>query len=134
MKAVKMGVLSSRCREWNSITKCAPLQADTLAARGRPGKESGRPLGILGIELNSDLMKDLPDLRFTTGMIVAAKTLEAAARNVPPVTGDMTHSLNGAPICSLAHLHDALSKQKSGDAVVLLIERSAQLIFVSFLL
>jgi serine protease Do len=109
-------------------------QADSLAGLADPAKNLVRPLGILGIELNSDLTKDLPDLRFTTGVIVAAKTLEATDRDVPLVTGDVIHSLNGTPITSLADLRDGLAKLKSGDAVALLIERNTQLIYVSFLL
>jgi serine protease Do len=111
-----------------------PHQADSLAALADPAKNLVRPLGILGIELNADLAKDLPELRITTGVIVAAKTLEATDREVPLVTGDVIHGLNGTSITSLAGLRDGLAKLKAGDAVVLQIERNEQIIYVSFLL
>lgn len=109
-------------------------QTDSLAGLADPAKSLVRPLGILGIELNSDLVKEFPDLRILTGVIVAAKTLEATDRDVPLVTGDVIHAVNGIPITSLQGLRDNLAKLKAGDAVALQIERNSQLIFVSFLL
>ncbi len=110
-----------------------PHQVDSLAGMADPVNNLVRHLGILGIELNPDLAKDLPDLRIPTGVIIAAKTLGATDGEVPLVTGDVIHSLNGTTITSMAGLREGLAKLKTGDAVALLVERNAQLIFVSFL-
>ena len=91
-------------------------------------------LGILGVELNFDLLKEFPDVRFTSGVIVAAKTSDAADREVPLQTGDVIHALNATPITDLAGLRSSLAALKTGDAVVLQIERYGQLIYVSFVL
>jgi serine protease Do len=109
-------------------------KADSLVDVADPVKNLVRPLGILGIELNLDMARDLPDLRIPTGVIVAAKTLGATDGDVPLQTGDVIHALNGTTITSLAGLRDELAKLKPGDAVGLQVERYTQLIYVSFLL
>jgi serine protease Do len=111
-----------------------PHKADSLVDTADPVKNLIRLLGILGIELNLDLARDLPALRIPTGVIVAAKTLGAADGEVPLETGDVIHAINGTTITTLAELRDALAKLKPGDAVALLVERYTQLIYVSFLL
>lgn len=110
-----------------------PHKADSLVDSADPVKNLVGPLGILGIELNLDLARDLPELRIPTGVIVAAKTLGAEDGEVPLQTGDVIHALNGTSITTLAGLRDGLAKLKPGDAVALLIERFGQLIYVSFL-
>jgi S1-C subfamily serine protease len=64
---------------------------------------------------------------------VAARTL-GASEEIPIQTGDVIHGVNGTTITTLAGLRQALDNLKSGDAVVLQVERYGQLIYVSFLL
>jgi serine protease Do len=109
-----------------------PHKADSLVDMVDPKKNIVRSLGIVGVELTLDLARTLPDLRLPTGIIVAAKTLGAAAEEVPLQSGDVIHALNGTPITTLAGLRESLAKLKSGDAVALLVERYGQLIYVSF--
>lgn len=101
---------------------------------GGPGKNLIRPLGILGIELNLDIAKNLPDLRIPSGVIVAVKSLGATDGDVPLQTGDVIHALNGTTITGLADLREGLAKLRPGEPVCLQIERYAQLIYVSFVL
>ena len=108
-----------------------PHKTDGLVDMADPATNLVAPLGILGIELNLDLAKLLPDLRIPTGVVVAARTTGAAGE-VPLQTADVIHAINGTPITTLAELRDALSKLKPGDAVALLVERYGQLIYVSF--
>ena len=111
-----------------------PHKMDSLVDLADASKNLVGQLGILGIELNADLAQSLPELRIPTGVIVAAKTLGTGDGEAPLETGDVIHALNGTPITSLAGLRDAMSKLKSGDAVALFVERSGQLVYVSFLL
>ena len=111
-----------------------PHKADNLVDLADPVKNLVRRLGILGVELNLDLARTLPDLRIPTGVIVAAKTLTATDGEVPLETGDVIHAINGTTITSVAGLRAALDKVKPGDAVALLVERFDQLIFVAFVL
>jgi serine protease Do len=110
-----------------------PHKTDSLTDLADPEKNLVRRLGILGVELNIDLARSLPDLRIPTGVIVAARTL-GAEQEIPLQTGDVIHALNGTPVTSLAGLRESLAKLKPGDAVALLVERFGQLIYVSFLL
>jgi serine protease Do len=108
-----------------------PHKVDSLVDSADPEKNLVGKLGILAIELNLDLAKNLPDLRIPTGVVVAAKTLGASAE-VPLQTGDVIHGVNGTPITTMAELRDSLAKLKPGDSVALLIERYAQMIYLSF--
>ena len=93
-----------------------------------------RRLGILGIDITPELLPSLPDLRITTGVIVAARTLGTETQEVQLQTGDVIHALNGTTIANLAALRAELDKLKTGDAVVLQVERYSQLIYVSFVI
>ena len=108
-----------------------PHKTDSLVDSADPEKNLVSPLGILGIELNLDLAKELPELRIPTGVVVAAKTLGGNGE-VPLQTGDVIHGVNGTTITTLADLRASLAKLKPGDSVALLIERYAQMIYVSF--
>jgi serine protease Do len=109
-----------------------PHKVDSLIDMVDPVKNLVRHLGILGIELTVDLAHSLPDLRIPSGVIVAAKTAEPGAGEIPLQTGDVIHGLNGATIVTMDDLHQGLAPLKPGDAVVLLIERYGQMIYVSF--
>jgi serine protease Do len=111
-----------------------PHKVDSLVDSVDPLKNLLPHLGVLGIELNLDLAHSLPDLRIPSGVIVAAKTSGAGIGEVPLQTGDVIHGLNGTTITSMADLREGLAKLATGDAVVLLIERYSQLIYVSFVL
>jgi serine protease Do len=111
-----------------------PHKVDSLVDLTDPVKNLVRRLGILAIELNVDLAHSLPDLRIPSGIIVAAKTFESGAGEIPLQTGDVIHGLNGTTVTSVTDLRQGLNKLKQGDAVVLLIERYGQLMYVSFTL
>lgn len=109
-----------------------PHKSDDLLDIVDPVKNLVRPFGILGIELNADVSRDMPELRISTGIVVAAKTLGAADNDVPLEAGDVIHEVNGVSVTTLAGLRDVLAQLKPGDAVALQVERSSQLIYVSF--
>jgi serine protease Do len=111
-----------------------PHKVDSLVDSVDPVKNLVPHLAILGVELNPDLAHSLPELRIPSGIIVAAKTLGAGTAEVPLQTGDVIHGLNGVTVTSMADLREGLAKMATGDAVVLLIERFGQLIYVSFVM
>jgi serine protease Do len=105
---------------------------ENALATADPRKDLVPRLGIVGIELNAKLAQSLTDLRIPNGVIVAALTSGGSSRNIPLQTGDIIHSLNRAPVTTLASLREALRPLKVGDAVALHVERDGQLIYVSF--
>ncbi|HXN64967.1 MAG TPA: trypsin-like peptidase domain-containing protein [Candidatus Acidoferrales bacterium] len=107
-----------------------PHSVDKLADFADPQKNLVSQLGILGIELNLSLAKQLPDLRVPSGVIVAAKTTTAS--QIPLEAGDVIHGVNGVTVTNLAELRAALQSVKSGDAIVLQIERDQKLSYVAF--
>ena len=111
-----------------------PHKMDSLVDLVDPVKNLVRRLGILAIELNVDLAHSLPELRIPSGLIVAAKTSETGAGEIPLQTGDVIHGVNGTTVTSLADLRQGLDEVKRGDPVVLHIERFGQLIYISFTL
>ena len=87
-------------------------------------------LGIVGITINNELRKLLPDLRIDSGVIVAARTPRSVLLGEGPEPGDIIHSVNTVPITDIAGLKTALRKLHSGDAIVLQIERDGGLSYL----
>ena len=94
-----------------------------------PGNVVNR-LGIVGITINDDLRKQLPDLRIPSGVIVAARTPASTLLGEGPEPGDVIHAVNTTPVTDIAGLKQALRANQSGDAIVLQIERDGALSYL----
>ena len=94
-----------------------------------PERNLIRRLGILGVEIDEKLSALLPGLRREYGVLVAAKLADSESGLQ---TGDVIYALNGAPSVSVAAIRAALDQLKSGDAVVLQVERDSRLMFIGF--
>jgi len=97
-----------------------------------PEKDLIPKLGILGVEIDKRLAPLLPDLRKQYGIVVAARAAEAEGLDVDLRPGDVIYAINNEPTATLASLTTALAQAKSGDAVVLQVERQGQLMYVAF--
>jgi serine protease Do len=86
-------------------------------------------LGILGLSINSDVRALLPDLRFDTGVIVAAHA-QGNALSGGPQPGDVIYSVNGKHVDDVAGLRAALQQIKPDQPIVLQIQRQDQLTFM----
>ena len=84
-------------------------------------------LGVVALTLNAELRDALGDVRIPTGVLVAARTQTSTLLGQGPEPGDIIHAINGTPVQDLAGLKQALRKVKSGDAIVLQIERGGEL-------
>jgi serine protease Do len=111
-----------------------PHREDSLVELADPTKNLVRRLSILGVELDSTLVRKLPELRSPSGVVVAARTLGAGTDEIPLQVADVIHGMNGTPITTLDGLRAALATKRPGDAVVLQIERFGQLVYVAFTL
>jgi S1-C subfamily serine protease len=104
---------------------------DSLASAMNPEKALVSPLGILGVEIDSKLVKLFSELRIKSGVIVAAMSAGPTI-DTGLETGDVIHSLNTTDVASLEGLRAMVAKLKPGDPVVLMVERENQLHYLSF--
>jgi serine protease Do len=88
-------------------------------------------LGILGIGIDKKLAGLLPDLRNAYGVVVAAGSATDLASGTGLKPGDVIYSVNGSPVSTVAALKSKLDEFKAGQEVVMQIERSGRLMFVT---
>ena len=65
-------------------------------------------------------------------MVVLGRAADLILPDTGLQTGDIIHSLNTTPITDTAALREAILKLKTGDPVVLQVERSDGLTYLSF--
>jgi len=105
---------------------------DQLFDAADPEKSLVPRLGILGVDLTADLRNQIGTLRIASGVIVLGRAAELITPDTGLQTGDVIHSLNTTPIASLDELRAAVQSLKVGDPVVLQVERSDGLTYLSF--
>ena len=88
-------------------------------------------LGILGIGIDKKLAALLPDLRNSYGVVVAAGSATDVASGTGLKPGDVIYSVNGSPVSTVAALKKRIDDFKPGQEVVMQIERSGRLMFVT---
>ncbi len=107
-----------------------PEDPDRFELMVTPEKNTVPRLGILAIELDDEVRALLPRLRGEDGVVVAARAGGGSLEDGPQ-PGDVIYSLNGVSVRSLAELRSAADRLKTGDAVVLQVERRGQLLFLA---
>jgi serine protease Do len=90
-------------------------------------------LGIVGVNLDQRIAEMLPVLRVRSGVVVAS-TMSGAidTREGGFAPGDVVYAVNGTPVVGVAGLRDTVAQLKSGDAVVVQLERQGQLMYLAF--
>jgi len=89
-------------------------------------------LGILAVDLTANLRNQIGTLRIPSGVIVLGRAADLITPETGLQTGDVIHSLNTTSITSMDELRGAVQTLKTGDAVVLQVERSDGLTYLSF--
>jgi S1-C subfamily serine protease len=84
------------------------------------------------VDVSDKLRGILPPLRVPGGVVVAARTIEGASTNAGLQPGDVIHAVNRSPIQSVEGLRQVIQALKSGDPVVLQVERQGRLTYLSF--
>jgi serine protease Do len=89
-------------------------------------------LGILGLTIDEKLSAQLPPLRTSGGVLVAAKMAMGGLSRFGDelVAGDVIHSLNGAEVEDVTSLRSTLSALNDDAPLVLQVERMGRLQFV----
>ena len=103
-----------------------------FSALARPEDHLVPRLGVLGLSMTSDLAAMLPDLRVASGVVVAGASGEVVPGSDGQLeAGDVIHAVNGRAVRTLPELRAAVDGLKVGDAVVLQVERDAELLYVT---
>jgi serine protease Do len=104
-----------------------------LPATADPREHVVARLGILGVDVTPRLAQILPPLRIVAGVLVASVIPGAFdTRDGGLEAGDVIHVVNRQPVAGLADLRALLDKVKTGEPVVLHVERDGELVYVSF--
>jgi serine protease Do len=88
-------------------------------------------LGILGIGIDKKLAEMLPDLRNSYGVVVAAGSATDLSSGTGLNPGDVIYSVNGTPVATVSALKSKLDEYKAGEPIVMQVERSGVLLFVT---
>src|SRR5580692_253775 len=105
---------------------------DQLFDAADPEKSLVPRLGILAIDLTDDLRSQVGSLRIPSGVIVLGRAADLILPDTGLQTGDVIHALNTTPITSMDALRAAVLALKAGDPVVIQVERSDGLTYLSF--
>src|ERR1700745_2255477 len=95
---------------------------DQITSLADPEKNLVRPLGIIGVEIDSKIAAMVEDLRDPYGIIVVARAADTGGE-IPLAVGDVIRTLNGQPMTTLDRLRSTLGSLKPGAPVVLQIQR-----------
>ncbi len=104
-----------------------------LSAASDPRQNLVPRLGILGVTVDRRIMQMLPVVRVSSGVVVVSRVAGAIdVRDGGLEVGDVIYSVNRTAVAGLAELRTALEAFKSGDPVVLQIERRGELTYLAF--
>jgi serine protease Do len=130
--AVTLGLLRGReIVSVNVTVRERPHPIDELAGLADPENSSIPKLGIIGIDVGDATGALLPGLRTASGVLVAARTQVLSGSDVPLVAGDVIHSVNNFAVRSVDGLRVLVDDAKANGELVLQVERSGQLLFVT---
>ena len=107
-------------------------QMDQLFDAADPEKSLVPRLGILAVDLTSDVRSQIGPLRVSSGVVVLGRAADLILPDTGLQTGDVIHALNTTSITSMETLREAVRGLKTGDAVALQVERSDGLSYLSF--
>jgi serine protease Do len=108
-------------------------QMDQLLDAINPENSLIPKMGVLAIDLTGDLGSKLSsELRIPSGVLVVGLAADLIIPETGLQAGDVIHQLNTKTIDSVATLRSSINQLKSGDPVVLQIEREDGLMYVSF--
>jgi len=107
-------------------------QMDELLDAVNPENSLISRLGVLAIDFTDDLRTRLGSLRISSGVIVVGRAANLIMPDTGLQAGDIIHQLNTTLIDSMATLRSVVGGLKTGDPVVLQVERDGGLMYVSF--
>lgn len=89
-------------------------------------------LNIFATNLDESIKARIHDSRSDSGIVVLAETTGPGSLHTTLETGDIIRAIDRIPVASISQLQKVVHDLKSGDPVVLQIERSGKLQFLAF--
>jgi S1-C subfamily serine protease len=108
-----------------------PHPIDELAGLADPEASAIGKLGIFGIDVGAGTALLNEGLRIPSGVFVAAKMQLSSGNEVPLSPGDVVHAVNTVSVRSVDALRVLVDDAKADSEIILQIERSGQLMFVT---
>ena len=105
---------------------------DQLFDAADAGRDIVPRLGILAIDFTGELRSQIGTLRIPSGVVVLGRAADLILPDTGLQTGDVIHAINTTPIPDMATLRAAVLSLKTGDPVVIQVERSDGLTYLSF--
>jgi serine protease Do len=96
-----------------------------------PEKNVIPQLGILVVELDEKMQELLPGLRHTYGLVIAAESSDSPYSGESLKVGDVIYEVNHVPAVTIRAITSTLAALKSGDPVVIQVERDGRLMYVT---
>ena len=104
---------------------------DQLLDAADPSKSLVPRLGVLAIDMPAEL-RNQGALRINSGVVVIGRAADLISPDTGLQAGDIIHQLNLTPIDTMDTLRTAVTALKTGDPVVLQVERESGLTYLSF--
>jgi serine protease Do len=108
-----------------------PHPIDELVGLADPEASAIAKLGIFGIDVGDGTASLTRDLRIPSGVLIAARMQLSSGNDVPLSPGDVVHAVNSVSVRSVDALRVLVEDAKADSALILQIERSGQLLFVT---
>ncbi|MFB3924142.1 MAG: trypsin-like peptidase domain-containing protein [Terriglobia bacterium] len=89
-------------------------------------------LGILAVKLDGRIAQILPPPRKLSGVVAISLLAEAPLAGQYFLPGDIIYAVNQEPVADVESLDAALAKRKTGEVIVMQVERQQKLRFVAF--
>jgi serine protease Do len=88
-------------------------------------------LGVLVVELNEKTKDLLPGLRHSFGLVIAAESSDSPYSGESLKVGDVIYEVNHVPAVTIRAVTSTLAALKSGDPVVIQVERDGGLMYIT---
>jgi serine protease Do len=132
-ETVHLAILSGTAsREVDVAVAQSPKDATALLNPTETDQDLIPRLGALVLPMTPELSGQLGSQREPGGLLIVARTFSAATEEVNLKTGDILYYANKTKLDSVTTLKNFMAGLKSGDPVVLQIERDGLLTFLSF--
>ncbi|MCH9032803.1 MAG: trypsin-like peptidase domain-containing protein, partial [candidate division Zixibacteria bacterium] len=108
-----------------------PADENRLVKLSKPSDHLVSKLGVLCVTLDDIISERLPKLRRQRGVVVVSRVVRSVSKKSRLLAGDVIYSVNRSAVYDIDDLQEILSGFESGDRVIIQVERSRGLRYLS---